>query len=350
MAGMKKSITQIIDEYDTMNTKDSSGYDHITRALGVSFSGQNIYFAEVEKTEQQYRVCNYGTIGTNLKFGTGIEGVEKNIRDIYMFINGFIDSHNIEAHYLNLCLNTHLIILHQTLIQGHLTGSEIDHFLRWEFNQHLLDDIDQYTVNTHTMEENSSTGDRLVLMAGVRRKITDNFTAVLEKAKIKLQNIDIDIFCSHTTYEINYTPIPNQITLLVDLKPGVAGILVCLGHAVKSFYQSSSSVKASEERLADILNHHIDNLIYLFNTEHQTQYQVGRTILCNALAKSILPLVDSRFHPECINPFNQLNRPELFVNPNPSETEPKNSELTEQSEEDYTMYAESIGAAIKLLA
>ncbi len=350
MAGSKKTIAQIMDEYDSINGTSSATHEGIQKALGVSFGGQTIYFAEAEKAEGDYRITRYGSMGTNLKFGTGIEGMEKNIRDVYMFINGMVDNHNIEAQHLNLSMNTHLTVIHPAVIQGVFTSAEIEHHLRWEFSRQLLDDLNQYNVSTVTIEEDPDTGDRHVLLAGMRKKIAENFSTVLEKAKVRLSNIDIDIFCSHAAYEMNYSPDSDYLTVIADLKPGVAGILVCLGHDVKTFYQFVFPSKAAGEHIADILNHHLDNLAYLFNSERQTRYEIGRTLLCNILSASAAPHMESKFGPECMNPFQRLPKPERFAESGKDHDDPEKKEEPEFPEENTTMYAESVGAAIKLLA
>lgn len=347
---MKKTITQIIDEYDSVNYSHNSDGSKITASLGVSFSGTNLYFAEAIVSDGEYKITNYGTFATNLKFGTGIEGSEKNIRDVYMFINGLVDSHNLNAKHLNLCLNTHMAVLHPIIIQGNVSAPETERFIRWEFEKQILEDISQYTINTLTLDDDPSGNSRLILVAGVRKKIADNFSNVLEKAKLKLENLDIDIFCSHTVYELNYSPMSDKLTLIADLKPGIAGILVCIGYEARFYYPFATSVKTGDHQLGDILNHHIDNLVYLFNNEQQTRYEVGRVLLCNSLAGSVLPHVDSRYRPECIDPFRKLKKPELYTPVESGENEPEKKESEKTPEESCIQYAESIGAAIKLLA
>lgn len=337
-----------MDEYDSINSTVSNADNAMKKALGISFSGQTIYFAEAERNDDGCMVTNYGYVATNLKFGTGIEGVEKNIRDVYMFINGMVDSHNIQAQSLNLCVNTHLAVLHPAIIQDNMSGQDIDRFLRWEFSQQIIEDISQYNINTLTLGENARTGDRQVLIGGIRKKITDNFSAVLEKAKVRLMNIDLDILCSHAAYELNYPPEADSLTFLADLKPGITGILVCLGYDAYSYYQFVTSVKTPDDRLGDILNHHIDNLIYLHNQQNTTRYTDCRVLLCNALSAQVLPYVDSRYHPECLNPFARLVKPALFAKTE-SGGEEGQAESAEPQKEHLTMYAESVGAAIKLL-
>ncbi len=251
---------------------------------------------------------------------------------------------------MNLCLNTHMAVLQHLIIQGNVSAQEAERFIRWEFGRQILDDVSQYTINTLTLDEDPSGGSRLVMIAGVRKKIADNFSSVLEKARLKLENIDIDIFCSHAVYELNYPPMENKLTLIADLKPGITGVLVCLGHDVRFYYQFATSVKTGEQQLGDILNHHIDNLVYLFNNQRQTRYEAGRVLLCNSLAGSVLPHIDPRFKPECIDPFRKLAKPELFTPVESGESEPDKKEPEKAAEESYVQYTESIGAAIKLLA
>lgn len=347
---MKKTITQIIDEYETADQTPEEAELRINRAVGISFSGHTIYFAEAEIMQGQYRVLNYGSLATNMKFGTGIEGMEKNIRDVFSFINGMVDSYNITARYLNLSLNTHLVSILPVKIQGSMTNNEIETYITWEFSQHILDSISQYNVNTIQLEETPSKGDQWIMIAGVRKKIADNFQSVLEKSKLKLQNLDIDILCSHATYTLNYPDDPSGLTVIADLKPGVAGLLLCEGHAVKGFYQYVFSSKASPEQAADVLIHHLDNALYLFNRERNRSLEYRRVLLCNALAEEIKPLVEEKFYPECIQPFRTLVKPELFVETRKT-TEENNDEPKEAPpEESLVMYAEPIGAAIKLLS
>lgn len=340
----------------SMNAEvERRSYDHFDdeqprekAALGISFSGQNIFFAEVVRLETSFMVRKFGTIATNMKFGTGIEGVEKNIRDLYSYVNGCIEDNAIKARKLNLSMNSQLIALHRILIEPGETDVEFENQVKWEIGQQILDDVDQFIVNTHELHS-GATSLTPVLVVGVRRRFIDTLNAVLEKSKISLACVDMDILCAHATYEMNYNR-GEGLTALVETKPGIAAILICNGYEIEYVYQMTSSAKSVPARLGALINQHLDNAL---NT-YKEGAAIERVILCNAMATAVLPHIEQRFNAEVINPFSRIRLADELI-PKPVESdesdEEKETKETQPNEiKDYSPYAECVGAAVKLLA
>lgn len=327
-------------------------YDHVddeqpreNAALGISFSGQNIFFAEVVRLEASFMVRKFGTIATNMKFGTGIEGVEKNIRDLYSYVNGCIEDNAIKAKKLNLSMNSQLIALHRILIEPGETDAEFENQVKWEIGQQILDDVDQFIVNTHELH---SSGSPLtpVLVVGVRRRFIDTLNAVLEKSKINLACVDMDILCAHAAYEMNYHR-GEGLTALVEAKPGVSVILLCNGYDIEHVYQMTSSAKSVPARLGALINQHLDNAANVY----KEGASIDRVILCNAMAAAVLPHIEQRFNAEVIKPFSKIQLADDLI-PKPAESDESDDDKETKPEEvkDYSPYAECVGAAVKLLA
>ncbi len=348
MAGLNPNMQKLLEEYDALDESKTDSASPVC-TLGMAFNGYNICFAELEKIDDGITVNKYGTVPTNMKFGSGIEGVEKNIRDVANFLNGYIDIHNIKARHLNLSLNTHLTTMHKLTIPHSFSSSESEEFIRWEFGQQVIDDILLFTVNTHMIGESESS--RTILAVGVKKKIVDTFVTVLEKAKIQLVNIDVDILCSQATYELNYGKASRGLTVLADLKTGVVTFLLCNGPHVLDLYQFIAPQKATPEILGDLLNHHLGNALELYNSAAKPPAVIHQVILCQSFSPSILPHINAPYHAEMINPFYTLNMPKPYeMSSDDSEGSTEESEKKEtQSAEDTSLYAEAIGAAAKLL-
>jgi len=323
-----------------------------TRALGMSFSGTNIYFAEVMREETRFVVQNFGTIATNMKFGSGIEGVEKNIRDLNSYVNGCVEDNGIEARRLSLSLNSQLVSINRMQIDPDCSDEEFESQIKWEFNQNVLDEVDQYMINRSNLRKGSTRALPSLLVVGVRKRIVDTLSQVLEKSKIALSAIDVDILCSHATYEINYGSCDRGMTALVEAKPGIGTVALCRDFEVEQVYQFATPLKLTPAKLGDLMNHHLELFLNLYNEESRDEGVIGRVILCNVMAKETGPFIDQRFYPEVIEPFRKVEFSDEYksqVKGAESATEDEKNKV-ELVEPDYTPYAESVGAAIKLLA
>ena len=322
--------------------------------LGMSFGGPNIYFAEVMREATHFVVQKFGTIATNMKFGSGIEGVEKNIRDLNSYVSGCIEDNRIQARRLSLCLNSHLVSINRMQIDPDCSDEEFESQIKWEFNQNVLEDVDQYMVNTSNLRKGSARQLPSLLVVGVRRRFVETLSQVLEKSKIALSNMDVDILCTHATYEINYGPCDRGLTALVEAKTGIGTVALCRDFEVEQVYQFSTPLKMSPAKLGDLINHHLDNFLDMYNEETHDEKVIGRVILCNSMAKETAPFVDGRFYPEVIKPFHKIEFSDEYkmqIKGAESAGEgDKNKTKVQLVEPDYTPYAECVGAAIKLLA
>lgn len=323
-------------------------------ALGISLRGQNICFAEIEKDTGGFTVRKFGIIPTNMKFGTGIEGVEKNISDLYSYLNGCIEDNAIRAKRFNLSLNTQLATIHKTFVEANSTDEEFESFVKWEFSKHVLDEVDQFVVNTvqlRTQDESPKIDP--VLIVGMRRRFVDTLNQIMDKVKIDMACMDVDILCSHASYEINYDRFPGGMTVLAEVKPGAITLLLCDDYEVEYVHQFTTTAKSSPQKVGVLLNQHLDNAITLYNQNANKNSQIGRVILCNELAVASLPYVESRFNPQAIDPFAKIRMPQPFESKDDSADEKKDGETEAETEPvphtDYSPYAECAGAAIKLL-
>lgn len=323
-------------------------------AMGISLRGQNIYFTEIEKDSGGFTARKFGMIPTNMKFGTGIEGVEKNISDLYSYLNGCIEDNAIRSKRFNLSLNTQLATIHKTFVEANSSEEEFESFIKWEFSKHVLDEVDQFVVNTvqlRTAHETSKIDP--VLIIGMRRRFVDTLNQVLDKVKIDMTCMDVDILCSHASYEVNYERFPGGMTVLAEVKPGAITLLLCDDYEVEYIHQFTTAAKSSPQKVGTLLNQHLDNLITLYSQDAKKNAKIGRVLLCNELAVSSLPYVESRFNPQSINPFAKIRIPQPFAPADESADEKKDGEAMPATDPltqtDYSPYAECAGAAIKLL-
>ena len=321
-------------------------------SLGISLRGQNIYFAELERGDTGFTARKFGMIPTNMKFGSGIEGVEKNISDLYSYINGCIEDNAIQARRFNLSVNTQLTIIHKTFAEANTSEDDFENFVKWEFSKQILDEIDQFIVNTsnlRSLHEESKLDP--ILIVGIRRRFVETLSQVLEKVKIDLTGVDVDILCSHAAYEMNYDRFPAGMTALVELKPGASTIALCDDFEIEYVYQFTTAAKSSPQKVASMLNHHLNNLMAIYQSV-KASASLGRVILCNELAVSSLPFVEQRFNPSAINPFKKITVPQPFA-PEEESTSKEDGEAEEPKEKtpppDYSPFAECVGAAIKIL-
>jgi hypothetical protein len=348
-SNVESEVREVVREDDLERQFEERSRLYKTLAMGVSFSAQNIHFAEIGKEPSGFLVRKYGTIATTMKFGSGIEGVEKNIRDLNSYLTGCLEDNGIQARRLNLSLNTHLVSLQRVTADAAFSEEEFENYVNWEFRQHVLDGADQYVINS--CELSSGEASHEILLVGVRRRFVDTLKQTLEKSKIDLTCMDVDVLCAHAAYEVNYDPLPGGgLTALAEVKPGVMTILLCRDYDVKFVYQFPVSAKSNPGKVGFLLNQNLDYLMDDYLDESGVQARIGRTLLCNVLGPSVLPHVDKRFNPSLIEPLRKIRLSEDYLVAAPKSDESGDAPAARVlPATDFSPYAECFGAAVKLL-
>lgn len=328
-------------------------------AFGLSFHGQQIHFAEILRNADGFSVRKMGTIQTTMKFGTGIEGVERNVQGLFAYLKGCLEDNGIRAKRMNISLNTNLVTLHKVMVESERSESDFQDYIKWEFRQQVTDDFDQYILNTVPLEKTSPAPMDPMLMVGIRRRYADSLRSVLDKSKIQFSNMDVDILCTHATYEVNYDISYHGMTVLAECKPGSVTFLLCKDYDLQHVYQFTVAPKSTPQKIGELINAHIPNMMQAYHaTAGNTNSVVGRVILCHDLAQDVLPYVQTDFNPSVIEPFRKIRLPAEFrpheKNKDAESEASENDEKDNKSQvviapPDYSVYAEAVGAAIKLL-
>lgn len=336
-----------------MSVYDDTVSEVTATALGLSFSGQDILFAEVERAPQNFRVRNIGAVKTNLKFGTGIEAVEKNIRDIYPYLNGCVEDNGIQARWMNISLNSNLASLQKINVDSDSADEDFRRHVQWEFSQYVSGDFDDYVVNTCDMKAAGDGFLSSLLVVGIRRRYAETLQAVLEKFRLNFSCLDIDILCAHATYEVNHDRCPDGMTALVEARPGVTTVLLCNDYDPEYIYQFPTPAKSTSSRLASFIGPYLDNMMNLYNAEGGRSGVLGRTIVTGPFCTAVAPQMDARYKASAIQPTGRVVLDSKYV---PQETPEDDQQDADPHKPkikiepvDYGPYAECIGAAIKML-
>lgn len=336
-----------------MSEYDDTVTDVSATALGLSFSGQDILFAEVERTPQQFQIRNIGAVKTNLKFGTGIEAVEKNIRDIYPYLNGCVEDNGIQARWMNISLNSNLACLQKISVDSDSADEDFRRHVQWEFGQYVSGDFDDYVVNTCDMKAAGDGFLSSLLVVGIRRRYAETLQAVLEKFRLNFSCLDVDILCAHATYEVNHDRCPDGMTALVEAKPGVTTVLLCNDYDPEYIFQFPTPAKSTPTRLASFIGPFLDNMIHLYNAESGKSGVLGRTIVTGPFCTAVAPQMEARYRASAIQSTGRIVLdPKYNVQETPAADEgddnPHKPKIKVEPV-DYAPYAECIGAAIKML-
>ncbi len=319
-------------------------------ALGLSFDGTDIHYAEVLREAQSLRVRSIGSVKTALKFGTGIEGVEKSIQEIYPYLNGCVEDNEMMARQMCLSLNSHLATIQKIQVDTDSNDEDFRNHVRWEFSQWVHGDPDDFMVNTC---DTRAGGGFLssVLVVGIRRRFAETLSQVLEKFRVNFSCLDVDILCAHATYELNHERCMTGMTALLEVRSGIATVLLCNDYDPQYVYQFPTTTKGTTARVAEFLGPYLDNMIHMYGHDIGKEAVLGRTVVCGPMAIEIAQHLDAKYKAEPIRPFGRVKLdPKYEVRDEPEDEASGQKSKVKVERIDYTPYAECIGAAVKLLA
>lgn len=298
--------------------------------LSISLNDQDVLYTEIEKDADAYNLLQLGRVQTNLKFGIGIEGVEKNAKDLTSYINGLIGDKAITAKKLALSINNNLVIIEKVLVDSTLTDYQRFECLRWELEQHIDDTVDNYVLNTRDILSRNGVSE--VLLVALRKRIRDVLYRTMNSTKLGIEALNVDIFASVNCAVFNYDQASQGMICLLGIKTGFLDISILENGKYRFFQQIVLPFKIDENKLLDFIGNYYNQAVRAVGAD-----KALNILVYNNFAGTLLPkLKEKGYNAELFNPFVKLGASDEVEN-------------SEEYRDKFHEYAPTVGAALPLI-
>ncbi len=145
-----------------------------------------------------------------------------------------------------------------------MDNSLLKEHLEWEANQACISDVGSYTLVANRLPAQQASGNHLYLVVLVRKWIVTAVRRLVERAGIRLNDIDVDVFTQIQAVLANY-PVPaHDLMLIVDIKSDDIVLTVVkerdyyLSHRIIVRNMAGMSV----EKMVEIIQKEVKRLVF----------------------------------------------------------------------------------------
>ncbi|EKD53956.1 MAG: type 4 fimbrial biogenesis protein PilM [uncultured bacterium] len=241
--------------------------------IGLALRRQQLTLVKVKKYKEQHSVLGFESLPLPADFI--VEGKIKQPEKVTHLIRQLIQMTGSEGFYAAISLPSAYVLHKRITLPNYLTDREceaeietrISHYLPG-INEELYFDY----VRSISSEEN-------VLLVAARKEQITSFVHAVEKAKLKVRIVDVDIYALHRAIQL-ISSAPIQAVLDMD---GMVGQFI-IWQKNKIIFTYAIFLNSDENFLQQM-----ERLLQLFNTT--TNVPWDKTILLSGNVISILPLV-----------------------------------------------------------
>jgi Tfp pilus assembly PilM family ATPase len=213
-----------------------------------------------------------------------------------------------------------------------MDNSLLKEHLEWEAKQACISDVGSYTLVANRLPAQQASGNHLYLVVLVRKWIVASVRRLIERAGIRLNDIDVDVFTHIQAVLANY-PVPTyDLVLIVDIKSDDMLLTVV---KQRDYFQSRriptrNVSDMSAEDLAELIKkevkrlvfaHRLGNDIEVFNSIYicgENDLEGVQQVLSSSISapvKKVNPFFRARTLDTLPSTEDFVQRPERYIAP-----------------------------------
>lgn len=302
--------------------------------LGISFSGNRIYFAELSESNGSYKLHNIDSKKINFDFEDSFykhKSNQKYLTNIASEIKNYTTRQKSNIREAALTIGTSQAFMLTLPIDYSEGKQSMNSKIYWEISNYFPDNYNEFVVNTYRLNSvmPCKDSDEFLIIA-VHKNTLEFINRIFKICNLNLKLIDIDHFSAEFSFRTGYwKQIENKKILVAGLKKG----RVDYGYIQNRKYKNYMYSRYSSD--IDFTLSIIKKLNMIFDNPAiagvETIYLYGDTITEN-IVEAIRKL--NKASVEIINPFNGINAVQQLLH-------------DENLRKNAYKYAASCGAALR---
>ncbi len=308
---------------------------YLSKSLGISFSGSNIFFTELTNESGKIKLEHVEEVKTDFNFEDQFHKHKSNTKDLTNIsgeVQNYMVRRNITDSEISVTISTSQAFLITLPIDYSEGKQSINSKIYWELSNYFPDNYNDFVINTYRLNSflPCKNSDEFLIIA-VPKNSLEFIRRIFKLCNVNLKVIDIDHFAAENSFRINYPEFAEgKNVLLVGLKKG----WVDYGYITEKkykFYSSSKYNSDAEFNLSIVKKVGAMLSSDSFRNGVDTIYLYGDDVK-NDTIEALRKL--NKGNVEVINPFQNIAASDMFL---------KNEELRKKSYK----FAPSCGVALR---
>lgn len=192
--------------------------------LGVSLAGRSLVAVELQPAGDRPMVNRVTSLHLEGGFGFSIIGENGAQESLVSAMHTLAEGHR-EAPRVALAISDRLALVKCLPVDRGMSKEELADQVRWEVEQLLVADKDDYRVDASYVALQEGAQDRLVVVA-IRKPLIELLKSVAQRAGVRLAAIDLDVFAGVRAVTHSHQLGPGSTAAVLRLLPPVASLAV----------------------------------------------------------------------------------------------------------------------------
>jgi len=194
--------------------------------VGLDIGSSSLKAVELKPTRSGFDLVHIAH--QNLQSDTIVDGHIIDLNHVSDTINRIWTEQDVKTHQVATSLSGHAVIVKKITLPA-MPEEELDEQIHWEAEQYIPFDINDVNLYHEVSGYDPSGQTMEVLLVACKRDKIAQFTQVISQAGKQPVIVDVDAFALQNAYVVNYHPMPNQTTVLLDIGASVMSINVVRG-------------------------------------------------------------------------------------------------------------------------
>ena len=193
------------------------------RVAGIDIGSSALKLVEIKDTPKGWTLQRLAQIP--IERGVIQNGLIKDPDALARRIKDLVKVSRYRGKYLTTALSGHVVMINKAGFRK-MEEEELRDVIVDEAGEYFpFDDIRDVNFDFHICSEESSDPNQMdVIIAAVKKEITESYTAAIEKAGSRVTVMDVDSFALETAYEENYDFEADDIIALVNIGASITNI------------------------------------------------------------------------------------------------------------------------------
>ncbi len=187
------------------------------RLLGISFGAEEVNLIETDSSSKEVKVTAVKKIDSSLPFSIDLISEDNGAELLGSELKTALEENEIATKKVSLSLDLSIGSLIQIPYHKKLSEKDLDSHLKWELQQYIEDDVDDYIFDSYKLISAPSMKFPELILVGARTKVVDFFREVCDHAELDLKSITMDMLSAVNTFEKNYQHGTEEKTAIVEI-------------------------------------------------------------------------------------------------------------------------------------
>jgi type IV pilus assembly protein PilM len=194
--------------------------------VGLDIGSSSIKLVELKKKSTDYELL--GVAVEDLGQDTVVDGAIMDANAAALAIERIFAGQKTKNRDVAMAVSGHSVIVKRISAPA-ATEEELHNVLAYEAQQHVPFDLEDVSLSYHVLGRNQAGNAMDVVLVAAKREKVLNHTSVASQAGATPVVMDIDAFALQNAYELNYQPVPDHTSALLNIGASMMNINIVRG-------------------------------------------------------------------------------------------------------------------------